>query len=72
MKFYGLALELHLPQNFLTFSKNPKMCKLIKNQKSKIFVKIIFLSINADEYNNIEDNNKKYNQQLDIFINYEK
>ena len=66
MKFCALVLELHLAQNFChtqthrhfpervkSCSGHPKMCKFIKNRKSKIFTKPILSSIY------IEDSKKK-------------
>ena len=63
MNLCALVLELHLPQNFChthrhfpeiveSCSRHPKMCKSIKNQKSKIFTKPIFSSVYVEESKN--------------------
>ena len=67
MKFGGLVLKLHLPQNFCnaqtdrhfpeivkSCSGHPKTCKSIENRKLKICTKPILSSIYIEESKNVE------------------
>ena len=73
MKFYASDLELHFSQKFChthtdthlpeiikSCSRHPKMCKSIKNRKSKIFKKIIFSSIYIEENKNTNKINMNF------------
>ena len=65
----------HFPEIVKSYSEQPKLCKFIKNQKSKIFMKLLLSFICVQESKNSSESSSKANSSLtfsrfECFLNY--